>query len=291
MEPVTRERRQASEMITGQTRIYGIIADPVGHVRTPEVMNAYFADHDADAVLVPLHVAPDVLDTAWSGLRCLQNLGGLIVTVPHKSAVLDLSDEVGEAARQIGAANAVRREPSGRMLCEMFDGKGFLDGLLQGGHDPAGRRVLLVGAGGAASAIAFALAGQGCAALTIANRTKAKGEELAAKIKGAFGGCDVCFGPPNPAGHDLIVNATSLGLRPDDPLPLAIDKLAPGMIVAEVVMKPEMTALLEHAAQKGCRIHHGRHMLDAQVRLLADFIGAVPIAETQGARAMGSSNR
>ncbi|MGF1608752.1 MAG: shikimate dehydrogenase family protein [Kiloniellales bacterium] len=278
-------------MITGQTKLFGILADPVGHVRTPEVMNAYFASHGADAVLVPLHVKADDLEAVWGGLRRLRNLGGLVVTLPHKSAILALCDHVGAAARQVGAANAVRRDADGRMHCDMFDGRGFVEGLLRQGYDPAGRRVLLVGAGGAASAIAFALAAQGCVGLTIANRTAAKAEALAAKVKQPFPACDVRAGPAEPGNHELIINATSLGLRADDPLPLAADKLTPEMIVAEVIMKPETTALLARAAQCGCSLHHGRHMLDAQVRLLADFIGAVPMAKAQREAAIAGPTR
>lgn len=278
-------------MISGQTKLFGILADPVAHVRAPEVMNDYFARHGADAVLVPLHVTESDLAAVWAGLRRLRNLGGLVVTLPHKSAILALCDQVGPSARQVGAANAVRRDADGGMSCEMFDGRGFVSGLLQEGRDPAGRRVLLVGAGGAASAIAFALAAQGCAGLTIANRTAAKGEALAARVKQVFPACEVRSGPADPTGHELIVNATSLGLRAEDPLPLAADKLTPDMTVAEVIMKPETTALLAQAAQRGCSLHHGRHMLDAQVRLLADFIGAVPLAEAEREAVAASSTR
>jgi shikimate dehydrogenase len=261
-------------MITGRTLIYGIIADPIAQVRTPEVLNRFFAERQVDAVVVPLHLAAADLAAAWPAFRRLRNLGGLIVTVPHKAAVLDLCDEIGEAARLVGAANAVRREADGRMVCEMFDGRGFLGGLRAEGIDPAGRRVLLAGAGGAARAIAFALAGAGCARLTVANRTASKAEDLADRVRRAFPGCEAVAAPADPSGHDLIVNATSLGLRPDDPLPLDVERLRPEMTVAEVVMKPEQTALLAAAKVRGCRLHLGRHMLDAQVRLLADFLGA-----------------
>lgn len=263
-------------MITGHTDLYGVLADPIAQVRAPEVMNAFFAAQDVDAVVVPMWVATGDLAAVWDGLRRLNNLKGLIVTVPHKAAVLDLCDSIGSAARQVGAANVVRRTADGRMVCDMFDGKGFLGGLKGQDYDPRGRRALLVGAGGAASAIGFALAEAGCAALTIANRTEEKAVQLAARVADAYPACDVTVGAPEPAGHDLIVNGTSLGLRSEDPLPVRPEALGPGMMVAEVIMKPETTPLLERAMAAGCAIHQGCYMLDAQIALLADFLGAVP---------------
>lgn len=263
-------------MITGHTRIIGIVADPVAQVRTPQIMNAYFAECGADAVVVPMHVADAGLASILNAARKLQNLAGLIVTVPHKTAVVELCDEARDEARLVGAANAIRRSSDERLVCDMFDGKGFVEGLIAQGIEPEGRRVLLLGAGGAASAIAVSLAGRGVAALTIANRTREKARALVARVAAAFPSCQVADGPPDPAGHDLVVNATSLGLRADDPLPLDTELLRPDMTVAEVIMKPERTALVEAAASRGARVHLGRHMLDAQVRLLAAFLGVVP---------------
>lgn len=274
-------------MITGRTLVYGILADPIAQVRTPEVLNRLFAEQGVDAVVVPFHLAAADLAAAWPAFGRLRSLGGLIVTVPHKSSVLPLCDSVGPAARLVGAANAVRREPDGRLACEMFDGRGFVGGLLEQGIDPAGARVLLAGAGGAASAIAFALAEAGCRRLTVANRTPAKAEALAARVREAFPACAAVAGPADPAGHGLAINGTSLGLRAQDPLPFDAERLGPETIVAEVVMSPERTALLEAAQRRGCRVHLGRHMLDAQVRLLADFLLPGGLAAPARAQAGG----
>ncbi len=260
--------------ITGRTRLFAIIADPIAHVRTPEVFNPLFAREGTDAVLVPIHVAGGDVATAWAGFRTYKNLGGLVVTVPHKSAVAELCDELGEQARMVGAVNAVRREDDGRMVGDMFDGKGFVAGLRKNGIEPAGRDVLLVGTGGAGSAIAFALADAGVARLTLANRTPHKAEALAARIRDFFPDAAVQLGPPEPSGHDLIVNATSLGMNDDDPLPVDAEALTPAMTVAEIIMRPEKTALLAAAERRGCTVQYGRHMLDEQLRLLARFIGA-----------------
>lgn len=259
--------------ITGKTRVYGIVADPIGHVRTPQALNAVMRERGVDGVLVPFHVSAADLATFFGGARTLRNLGGLIVTVPHKSAALPLCDEASERARLIGAVNAVRREPDGRLVGEMFDGLGFVAGLRQAGIEPRGMRAYLAGAGGAASAIAFALAEAGVSRLTIANRTRARAEELGERLSRACPALPVEIGTPDPAGHDLVVNATSLGLREGDPLPLDGDALAPGMIVAEVIMQPETTPLLAAARARGCQVQYGGPMLSCQLALMADFLG------------------
>ena len=261
-------------MITGKTKLYFIIADPISQVRTPEVFNAYCAQNGSDAVMVPIQVAPEGLEAVMTAFRAMKNLGGVVVTVPHKTAVALLCDELGEAGRAIGSVNAVRREADGRLVGNMFDGAGFVAGLRSQGYEPAGRRALLVGAGGAASAIAFALAEAGVASLTIANRTPAKAEEIVLRIAKSFPGRTIRVGDADPAGHDLVINATSLGLKPGDHLPVDPALLTPVMTVAEIVMKPETTPLLAAAQARGCAVHYGRHMLDQQFRLIADFIGA-----------------
>lgn len=259
-------------MITGNTRLFAIIADPVRQVRTPEVLNNYFEQNRIDAVLVPIHVGSQGLESVLTAFRAMNNLGGFIVTVPHKTAVAKLCDELGVAGRAIGSVNTVRRTKDGRLIGEMFDGTGFVKGLKLQGHDPAGCRVLLVGAGGAASAIAFALAQAGVRSLTIANRTQAKAREIAARVSKSFPALSIDVGTADPTGHDYVVNATSLGMKATDPLPVDTGLLTPNMIVAEIIMKPALTPLLAKAKDQGCSVHYGRHMLDEQVRLMAEFI-------------------
>ncbi len=259
-------------MITGNTRLYAILADPVAQVRTPQALNEHFASIGEDAVLVPVHVAPDGLQAVLGGLRRMMNLAGFVVTVPHKITMAELCDELGPAARAIGSVNTVRRTPDGRLVGEMFDGTGFVGGLRRQGHDPAGQRVLLLGAGGAASAIAFALADAGARQVAVANRTRQRAETVVAHVHRALPQADIAVGDADPRGYDMVVNATSLGMRPDDPLPLDVARLDPQTLVAEIIMKPELTRLLEAARQRGCRIHYGRHMLDCQVDLMARFM-------------------
>ncbi|MGH2341279.1 shikimate dehydrogenase family protein [Segnochrobactraceae bacterium EtOH-i3] len=258
--------------VTGATRLVGILADPIHHVRTPQVLNPRFEALGIDAVILPMHVVPADLGAVLAGLSKIRSLSGLVVTVPHKEAVVAFCDELGPEARLVGAANVLQRLPDGRWAGEMLDGVGFVTGLRTAGIDPAGLSVLLVGAGGAASAVAVALVRAGVARLVIANRTPARAEALAEKIAAAFPNVSVAAGPADPAGFDLVINGTSLGLKPGDALPLDPERLEPRTIVADVVMNPPVTPLLAAAAARGCRTHEGLAMIEGQLDAIAAFV-------------------
>ena len=261
-------------LVAGPTRLYGIIGEPIAQVRSPAVFNAAFRQSGVDAVLVPLHVPRDGFAETMRGLMRLGNLGGFMITIPHKQATMALVDEIRPRARRVGAINAVRREADGRWVADMFDGLGFVLGLEKSGHKLAGRRLLLVGAGGAGSAIADAAAEAGAAAMTIVDLDRAKAERLAATIAAAYPGVAVtCADAPAPAGHDLVVNATPMGMRPGDPLPIPPDDLTADMLVADVITKPEVSPLLEAARSKGCATQIGRLMAEGQSAAVADFFG------------------
>jgi shikimate dehydrogenase len=264
--------------ITGHTRILGILADPIQHVKTPQGINRLLDAMQFDGVMVPIHVSPEGLVTLVEGLRRMKNLDGFVVTVPHKTAMPALCDELTPAAARIGAVNVVRRAPDGRLFGGMLDGEGFVAGLRGAGVEPAGRSVYLAGAGGAASAIAFALAQAGVTRLTIANRTRSKAAELIGRIAADFADVRMDVGTDDPSGHELVVNGTSLGLRGGDVLPLNVDRLSASQIVAEIVMQPAETALLRAARSKGCRLLFGAPMLACQIELMAEFMGVKGVA-------------
>ncbi len=259
--------------VTGRTRIWGILADPISHVKTPQMINQVAAERGVDGLMVPMHVASADLGALVAGLKGMKSLGGFVVTVPHKAAIVPLLDEVSASARLIGAVNTVRREPDGRLVGDMLDGIGFVKGLKDAGIDPAGHSAYLAGAGGASNAIAFALIDAGVTHLTIANRTKAKVEDLIRRIQIAYPSADLRIGNADPSGHDLVVNGTSLGLRAGDALPFDAAALKPHQIVAEVIMDPEETAIMALAKAKGCRVHPGKPMLASMRYLIADFMG------------------
>jgi shikimate dehydrogenase len=259
--------------ITGRTRVLGILADPIAHVKAPPGINRIARRRGKDAVMVPLQVAPEALPHFADALRNLKSFDGAIITVPHKGPMAALCDTVTPRARALGAVNVIRRDAEGRLHGDSLDGVGFVAGLAKADIPIAGRSVYLVGAGGAANAIAFALAAGGVSRLTLANRTRAKAEDLRARILADYPDLPVSVGSEDPGGHDIVINGTSLGMRPDDPAPLDFAKLDPAMVVAEVIMEPEIPPLLAAAREKGCRIHLGRPMLDQQIEAMADFFG------------------
>lgn len=258
--------------ITGRTRLLGILADPIAHVKAPPRINQIARDRGRDAVMVPFQVAPADLPDLVATLRRVKSFDGAIVTVPHKTAMADLCDTVSAEARAVGAVNIIRREDDGSLTGDVLDGRGFVAGLAASGIALRGKALYLAGAGGAASAIAFAVAAAGIRSITLANRSREKAQELGRRLSLLHPGLPVAFGGADPAGHEIVVNGTSLGMRPDDPLPLDAGGLSAGTVVAEVVMEPALTPLLAQARQRGCTIHYGKPMLDHQLTLMADFM-------------------
>lgn len=264
--------------ITGRTRLLGLIADPLVAARSPGLANAALARRDraSEFVLLPLQVAADDLATVVAGLRRIATFAGAIVSMPHKEAIVPLLDELTPEARLVGAVNVVRRDADGRLSGTTLDGEGFVAGLAAAGHDVAGKRVLLCGAGGAGAAIAFALVKHGCSALAIENRTRLRAEMLAARITDVFPYAEVTVGHRPGTTWDVAVNATSLGMRDGDPLPMSDALLDAATIVAECVVTSDVTPLLAAARARGRVTHGGLAMLDAQIELLLDFMGVGP---------------
>ncbi len=258
--------------ITGETRLYVIVGHPVTQVKAPMAFNPLFRAKGRNAVLVPIDVPPESLDATIAGLKAIANLDGIVVTIPHKARMCDLADEVLPTGRMVGAINAIRRERDGRWVGDMFDGRGSAHGLRAAGIEPKGRRVLLIGAGGAGSAVAFAYAEAGVARLTLFDVDRTKAERVIAGVRRAYPGVQAEFGPPEPTvDHDTVVNATPMGMSPSDPFPVDPATIDPAMLVVDVVMKPDVTPLLQAAQARGCRTLPGRHMLDGQVAAVAAF--------------------
>jgi len=257
--------------ISGKTGLLCILADPIGQVRTPQLVNRLLQQQGEDAVMVPVHVAPDGLADMMQALRRTHNLWGMVVTVPHKMDVVSLCDEVEPEARAIGAVNVVRRTSDGNLVGAMLDGLGFLRGLMHFGRRIEGSAVYMSGAGGAANAIAFALAQAGVSRLTVYNRSRARIDALAARLQIHYPAIEVCIGTADPSGHDIVINATSLGMAPGDALPLDTTRLKPAQLVADIIMEPAETPLLAHARACGCEVYGGLGMLEGQVADMVTF--------------------
>ena len=259
--------------ISGRTRLYVILGDPIGKVRSPEAFNGAFERHGIDAVLVPVECAPTDLAATVAGLKRVRNLDGMIFTMPHKAGALALVDEASEPGRLVGAINAARRGPRGEWRGDMFDGQGFVRGVRRQGQEPQGRRAALLGAGGAGRAIAFALAEAGVAGISVHDLDPARAVALAADLQRAHPALVARAGAPRAGEYDLLVNATPTGMKPDDPLPWAVDRLGPEAIVGDVTTKPEITPFLAAARERGCTVVTGRDMVEGQLGLLFRFFG------------------
>ena len=261
-------------MITGHTKLLCIVADPIDHVRTPDIFNEHLArDRRSMRSSFRCMCAASDLRTVVDGMRAMQNVSAIIVTVPHKIAMVELCDELEPSARLMGAVNIVRRERDGRLLGANFDGAGLASALERSLEPSPAGSVHLAGAGGVARAIAFALAQAGVARLAIHNRSAAKADALLDAVKRSFPKVTTARADHRPSDCDIAVNATSLGLRPDDPLPFAVDALPATATVAEVVMNPLMTPLLLRAQARGLRIVKGDAMLKCQLAAWVEFLG------------------
>ncbi|SAK90220.1 shikimate 5-dehydrogenase [Caballeronia pedi] len=259
--------------ITGRTRMYGIIGDPIVQVRSPEVYTRKFADAGVDAVLVPLHIGADEIDAVLPALLRLKNLDGLLVTSPFKTNALAIADEVHSRGRRIGAVNALRRDEQNRWHADMFDGEGFVRGLLAKGHALKEKRALVIGCGGAGAAIAVSLADAGVAHITLCDLDREKARALASQLDASCDGCTIVPGDANADDADLIVNASVVGMKPGDGMPAPFESFRSAQIVGDVVLRPpgEPTALIAKAIECGCPVVTGIDMHSGQIDAILEF--------------------
>lgn len=258
--------------ITGTTRIYGLIGDPLKNAKSPMLLNKLFAEAQADAVCIPLEIGAGDLAEFVRGVRAVRNLAGLLVTMPHKQSMLDIVDVLHPTARQIGAINVIRCEADGRWVGAVFDGLGCVLGMQWEGYHPANKKVLLVGAGGAGRAIAFAVASAGARSLTISDVDEHRAEDLV-KAVAAETGCIMHSGPPDPHGYEIVINATPLGMSKNDPMPVDPNRLEPGTLVVDIINSPDSTPLCDAARKRGCRTQDGGPMHRGQALLALRFLG------------------
>ncbi|MEU3463313.1 shikimate dehydrogenase [Streptomyces sp. NPDC006733] len=266
--------------ITGTTRLFAVIGDPVAQVQAPSMVNPLFVELGADAVLVPVHARPENLRQVVTGLQRTENVDGLLITVPHKAAALRFADLVSPAAELSGGTNAIRRAADGAWHADNFDGEGFVRGLLAAGHNPYRKRIALAGAGGAGRAIAVALLLAG-AELAVWDRDLARVKALVAQLAEHWPGRVTGSARPTLEAADIAVNATPMGLNPADPLPFDPARLPDGAVVADIIMKPRVTPLLRAAEARGLRTQYGAPMLAQQLALYREFFGLDELARSE----------
>lgn len=260
-------------MISGTTTLIAHLGYPTETFKAPLIYNPYFEKAGIDAVVVPMGVQAADYPAVLKALFRLTNIRGALVTMPHKVRTVALLDECSTAVRIAGACNAILRRPDGTLLGDLFDGEGFVRGLRRKGLRLATSACLVVGAGGVGSAIAAALAAAGVARLALHDSNAAAAAALAARLNEHYPALAVQTGTNDPAGFDLVVNATPLGMRAGDPLPVDVVRIAPTAFVGEVVLKEEITPLLRAARAKGCRIQVGMDMLFEQIPAYLEFFG------------------
>lgn len=258
------------EGYSGATRVLFIVGDPIAQVKSPLGVTESLRERRADAIVVPAHVKPADIDAFFALAERMPNVDGIIVTVPHKFDAARLCAHVTPRARSIGAANVVRRAADGRWEGDMCDGEGYVAGLRKAGCEPRGKRALLVGAGGAGSAIAHALVDAGVASIALHEADAARRDALAAKLR-AYGPVQPTVGSTDPSGYDLVINATPMGMQPGDPLPVQVDRLSASTFVGDVVTMPPVPPLIEAARARGCATMTGAGMFEAVRDRIIDF--------------------
>ena len=256
--------------LNGATRIHVTIGDPIAQVKSPAGVTQGFAARGADAIMIPLQVKSADVEDFFRLAKRLPTLDGIIITVPHKPVAFRHCDLTSVRSRVLEVANVMRRGSDNRWSGDMTDGGGFVAALRRNGFDPKGKRALQVGAGGAGSAIALALTMEG-ASVTLADLDTAKRDALIARL-GGHGHKVAAADKANPAGFDLVVNATPAGMKTSDPLPVDVSKIAASVFVADIITMPMITPLLEAAQAKGCEIQNGVQMFDAQVDFITEYL-------------------
>jgi shikimate dehydrogenase len=249
------------------------IGYPTETFKAPQIYNPWFEKTGIDAVVVPMGVKADDYRQVLKALFRLTNIRGALITMPHKVTTVEMLDEVSTTVKVAGSCNAILRRDDGTLLGDMFDGAGFTRGLKRKGLRIAGASSLVVGAGGVGSAIAASLAAEGPASIALFDANAASAESLAGRLRLHYPQVLVDVRSNDPAGYDLVVNATPLGMKASDPLPFDVSRLSPSTFVGEVVMKQEITPLLQAARERGCRFQVGTDMLFEQIPAYLEFFG------------------
>jgi shikimate dehydrogenase len=259
--------------IDGNTELIAHIGFPTHSFKSPLIYNPYFEKEGINALVVPMGCQAEHYPAFLKSVFQLTNIRGALITMPHKVTTVGLLEEVTATVKVAGACNAVKLDAQGRLVGDMFDGAGFVRGVQRKGFDLTAKRVLVVGSGGVGSAIAASLAAEKIKAISLFDVNTASCEGLAQRLKQEYPHIEVQTGSNDPDGHDLVVNATPMGMNEGDPLPMDVSRIAPETFVGEVVMRTEMTAFLQAAKNRGCKVQVGSDMLFEQIPAYLEYFG------------------
>ena len=260
-------------MLSGKTTLIAHLGYPTEAFKAPLIYNPWFEKHGIDAMVVPMGVKAEDYPVSLRQIFKFSNVLGALVTMPHKVTTMTLADEATVTAKIAGAANALIKRADGSLLADQFDGAGFARGVARKGFKTKGSRILIVGTGGVGCPIAASLAADGAASISLFDLNTASAEGLASRLKTYYPDMEVRVTSNDPAGYDLVVNATPLGMKADDPMPFDVTRLSPSTFVGEVVMKKEITPMLRAAAALGCNYVVGTDMLFEMIPAYLEFFG------------------
>ncbi|WP_253949009.1 shikimate dehydrogenase [Mangrovicoccus sp. HB161399] len=257
--------------LDGETILFPVIGDPIAQVRSPRYLSEILARRGVNAIVPPVHVKSAGVAPAMAALRAMENVRGIVVTIPHKIDTLQYCDVVSDRARFVGSVNVIHKDGDGRFIGDNVDGIGYLDGIRKLGFEVAGKRALLVGAGGAGSAVAYEILDRGASYLAIADLDDARLSRIIRALEEKFPG-RVGTGSDDPSGFDLVANVTPCGMREGDPFPADPAKMARDQFVADAITKPEVSPMVAAARAIGCATMTGAGMFDAEAEILVDFL-------------------
>ena len=259
--------------IDGNTELIAHIGYPTHSFKSPSIYNPYFEKEGINALVVPMGCKAEHYPAFLKSVFQLTNIRGALITMPHKVTTLALLDDVTSTVKVAGACNAVKLDQNGRLVGDMFDGAGFVRGVQRKGFVLTDKRVLVVGTGGVGSAIAASLAAENIKAISLFDVNMQSCGDLAQRLKHEYPKIQVYTGSNDPEGHDLVVNATPMGMNEGDPLPIDVSRISSDTFVGEVVMRNEMTAFLLAAQNRGCRVQVGSDMLFEQIPAYLEYFG------------------
>ncbi len=257
--------------LSGETLLYPIVGDPIVFVKSPQRLTAAFEARGHNGVCVPMQVADGELETVVRGLGRVANVRGLLITMPHKNSMFGYCATSSATSKLLGVVSVVRRKRDGSWHGDMLDGVAFVTAQKKQGARLEGARVLQIGAGGAGSAIAIAMLEAGVRELVLHDAKQGRVQALVGLLSGVGGGRAVA-GLPDPSGFDVVVNATPMGMSPDDPLPVDARLLTASMFVGDVVAGHGVTSLLQAARALGCKTADGVQMVEAGVEIMTEFL-------------------